>query len=230
MTQSGNVVTFELPFDAEAEEATVQEQRYEEAKGEIADEVIEQIGPPPELQGVLEKYGNDPVKLASAYRALQQEFSRVKGGAAPTPEAPTPEAPAESTEAPALPDPAVVAQMQGRLFEAAGGQDRFAAVQQWVVNNSPPGRITAYNQALQEGRADDAITFYKSFQYDYLMSNGFEGRLVGGRSPRGEEARGFSSEGEMVAAMADPRYSPQSGQYDEGFHKSVHARIAASGF
>jgi hypothetical protein len=124
----------------------------------------------------------------------------------------------------------MVAQMQGRLFEAAGGQDRFAAVQQWVVNNAPPGRITAYNKALQEGRADDAVTFYKSFQYDYMMTNGFEGRLVGGRSPRGEEARGFASEGEMVAAMADPRYSPQSGQFDEGYHKSIHGRIAASAF
>jgi hypothetical protein len=220
------------------QEASAQDLAIEEAKGDLAAEAIEDLGPPPappEVTGILEKYGNDPAKLAQAYRSLQQEFNRIKQGGTPAPaeEAPaTPAAPAvgaEEVEAvPDLPAPEVVAQMKAALHGAAGGEDRFRVVQEWVMNNAPPGRITAYNASLQAGKIDDAVTAYKAMQYDYLMANGYEGRLSGGRAPRGGEVSGFASEGEMMAAMSDPRYSPQSAAFDEAYHRQVHQRVAAS--
>jgi hypothetical protein len=226
----------DIPFDGVDDAAEAQGLRIEEAKGELADEAIEDLGPPPappEVTGILEKYGNDPAKLAQAYRSLQQEFNRIKQGGppAPTGEA-TPAAPVVGTEeAPATPDlpgPEVVQQMKTALHGAAGGEERFQVVQQWVMNNCPPGRITAYNASLQAGKVDEAVTAYKAMQYDYLMANGYEGRMVGGRAPRGGQVSGFSSEGEMMNAMSDPRYSPQSAQFDEAYHQQVHQRIAAS--
>jgi hypothetical protein len=237
MTSSGGVMEMDIPFDGMDDAAEAQGLRIEEAKGELADEAIEDLGPPPappEVTGILEKYGNDPAKLAQAYRSLQQEFNRIKQGGAPAAppaeEAPATPAPAEEAiEAVAdMPAPEVVQQMKTALHGAAGGEDRFRVVQEWVMNNMPPGRITAYNAALQSGKVDDAVTSYKAMQYDYLMANGYEGRMVGGRVPRGGEVSGFASEGEMINAMADPRYSPQSAQFDESYHLQVHQRIAAS--
>lgn len=225
----------DVPFDGMDEAAEAQGLAIEEAKGDMAAEVIEDLGPPsppPEVAGILEKYGNDPAKLAQAYRSLQQEFNRVKQGGAPAPAEETPAAPVVGTEeaeaAPDLPGPEVVAQMKAALHGAAGGEDRFRVVQEWVMNNAPPGRITAYNASLQAGKVDEAVTAYKAMQYDYLMANGYEGRLAGGRAPRGGQVSGFASEGEMMNAMSDPRYSPQSPQFDEAYHQQVHQRIAVS--
>jgi len=236
MTQSGGLMEMDIPFDGMDDAAEAQGLRIEEAKGDLAAEAIEDLGPPPappEVTGILEKYGNDPAKLAQAYRSLQQEFNRIKQGGTPAPTEETPAPPAvegeEAIEAVAdLPAPEVVAQMKAALHGAAGGEERFQVVQQWVMNNMPPGRITAYNAALQHGKIDDAVTAYKAMQYDYLMANGYEGKMVGGRAPRGGQVSGFSSEGEMINAMADPRYSPQSAQFDEAYHLQVHQRIAAS--
>jgi hypothetical protein len=94
------------------------------------------------------------------------------------------------------------------------------------MDNMPPGRIVAYNEALKSGNEDSVLTAFKAMQYDYIKANGFEAPLVGGRAPK-SEAKPFQSDGEMLAAMSDPRYDPQGPRYDEAYHRQVHLRLAA---
>jgi hypothetical protein len=71
-----------------------------------------------------------------------------------------------------------------------------------------------------------ALTAVKSLQFDYLMSNGMEPRLLSGQ-PASEASKGFASEAQVVAAMSDPRYM-QGADHDPAYVEEVARRLAIS--
>jgi hypothetical protein len=243
-----NQQEFSVPFDFEGNfEGNFEgaEAQIEVAKAELAEEAGLSLeggepGMPPELEGILAKYGNDPVKLATAYRAMQQEFTRLRqqGGQPPAPAdgeqqpavEPGQQPPADQGQGQQLQatiTPEKVAELQSTLFDAAGNEARYHAVGAWAKNNLSPERLGAYNAAIASGDVASATVHFKAMQYDFTRAQGYPGRLVGGRAPA-SDVKGFSSEGEMMAAMSDPRYNPQSPQFDRNFHGEVIKKMAAS--
>lgn len=213
-------------------------QKIESAKAELAGE-YQSTEQAPQENLILGKFRSVD-DLTNAYRSLQAEYTRLKQGAPAQQEqqevepvesdqVADEEQPAEEEqqeEAPAV-NPEVFTRLKDGLMESAGGESKFNVIRDWANQNLPEERKAYFNNALQEGRVDEAITAFKSIQYDYLMQNGWEPKPLGGRAPV-NQVRGFRSEGEVKAAMNDPRYDSTSPRFDRAYHDDVMARLAAS--
>jgi hypothetical protein len=209
-----------------AEVAAVAEEsaRVDAARAELYDEAAG------DSQGdlILGKYQSVD-DLASAYQSLQAEYSRLKGGQLQTKETPTADAPeaeveAEEGEAPAV-TPERAQRIRESLMNQAGGEQQYQRIAGWAASNLPEERVTAFNNALSSGDEGAILNQLKGLQYDFMMANGYEPKLSGGRAPSAE-IKGFSSEAQVVEAMNDPRYSGSNP--DPAYIKEVERRIAVS--
>ena len=169
--------------------------------------------------------------LANAYQSLQAEYSRLKGGAAQQEEQPAAEVEQEDDddEDEEEPQPQITTeraqQIRERIMEQAGGDQQYQRIAGWASQNLPEERLTAFNNALNSGDEGAILNQLKGLQYDFMMSNGYEPKLSGGRSPS-SEIKGFSSEAQVVEAMNDPRYSGSNP--DPAYIREVERRIAVS--
>ena len=210
------------------EQASIDEAaKVEQAKQELVDE---RTGEESEL--LMGKYGSTD-ELISAFKALQGEYSRLKGGATQAEPEPQPES---QPEPQALQPP--VQQQQGvqqeqanavveAIFQQTGGEQKYHAMASWAAKNMDQAAVESFNAAIRSGDKDRAINAVKGLQYDYMTQTGYEPRLIGGRAPVSEGPKGFTSEAQVVAAMADPRY--QNGpMQDPAYVKEVEARLIAS--
>lgn len=212
-----------------AEEAA----RIDAARAELLDEAT---GAQSTEGLILGKYQSTE-DLAQAYQNLQREYSRLKNGqAGEQPEQPDPapqveaeqpastEQPEAGTDSGTL-DAAKASKIQQSIFEQVGGEAEYQRLATWAASNLPAERTNAYNQALAAGDEGAIMNALKGLQYDFMMKNGYEPRLTGGRAPS-NEIRGYESEAQVVAAMKDPRYSGDSP--DPAYIKEVERRIAVS--
>lgn len=204
--------------------------RVDAARAELVDEATAQSADP-EL--ILGKYQSTE-DLATAYQNLQREYTRLKNGQPETEQAdPAPEQQADAGEAeqpeagadPGSIDPAKAASIQQSIFDQVGGEAEYQRLATWAANNLPAERTNAYNQALAAADEGAIMNALKGLQYDFMMKNGYEPRLTGGRAPS-NEIRGYESEAQVVAAMKDPRYSGDNP--DPAYIKEVEKRIAVS--
>ena len=206
------------------QEGLAEEQaRVQAAKAELYDEQQEQ-----ENNLILGKYETQE-DLVEGYRNLQREVERMRRGEEPSAEVPeTPETPEASEEAePAEEDEPEVSsedyeRIKSRMFEQVGGEEKYGALMRWGQKNVTEEAAAAYKAALDSGDEATILTMLKGFQYDQMMSTGYEPKLTGGRAPS-QDIQGFTSEAQVVAAMQDPRYGT-----DPAYVKEVEKRIAVS--
>ena len=170
--------------------------------------------------------------LAAAYQNLQRELQRYKDGS-PDQSQQEPEPVAES-EPTAKPEAEIDADTRDRLnnerlasitqsvHEQAGGQEKYQRLTAWAKDNCSADQVKAYNEALETGDQYIILNALKGIQYDYMMNNGFEPKLTGGRAPT-QDVQGFRSRYEYQTAMNDPRYGR-----DSAFTKDVERRVYAS--
>ena len=204
--------------------------KVEAAKEELVDE---RTGGPSEL--IMGKYGSQD-ELIAAFKSLQGEYSRLKGGntepaAEPEPAeepAAEPEPQAEQQqEEPQRVSPEQAEQVIKAVFEQTGGEQKYHAMAAWAVKQLDDQAVLAFNEAVNSGDVGRAVSAVKSLQYDYMTQTGYEPRLIGGRAPTSEGPKGFQSEAQVVAAMNDPRYR-QGPDQDPAFVAEVEQRLAAS--
>lgn len=218
------------------QDGSFEQQAYadEAAKIQAAKEelVEEQTGQPDEL--IMGKYSSQE-ELINAFKALQGEYSRLKGGVSEPqdpaqnadPERPTLEPP-QQNEQPQTEVPAEQAQqIIDAVMKQAGGEQQYQAMAAWAAKNLSDDAVNAINDAMNSGDVGRALSAVKSMQYDYMQHAGYEPRLLGGRAPASEGPKGYESEAQVVAAMADPRYQNGPSQ-DPAYVKEVEARLAAS--
>ena len=187
-------------------------QATEDAKVEAARQALQTEqngGIPEEIKGVYDKYQGDPIKLAQAYRGLQQQISKGERPAAETPSSEAPEQQSSDERVAKMPpaDQEKVAEMVKEL--QGDDPSRYRAIAQWAANNVNEDIKTAYNEALAAGNTTLAKAIWGGIQFQHMNATGYEPRLAGGRQEAPQET-GFKSRGEMTAAMRDPRYNPQS--------------------
>jgi len=211
---------------AAAEEAA----KVEVARAELYDEATGGETPGGEL--ILGKYQSVD-DLAQAYQSLQAEYTRLKGGQGQPEEQPAEsEATADDEEdEEEAPEPQSnisreqAESIRQNVLQQAGGEKQYQRLATWAANNLEPERLDAFNTALAQGNEPVILSLLKGLQYDFMMSNGYEPRLSGGRAPS-NEIKGFSSEAQVVEAMNDPRYSGPNP--DPAYIKEVERRIAVS--
>lgn len=216
-----------------ATESADEAARVEAARAELYDEAQ---GQTQEGDGglLLGKY-RSAEDLAEAYKSLQAEYTRLKNGGQPE-QPQVYETGAEQNQEPqatddepqaAAPqiDEAKAVAIQERVLDMAGGEDGYKRLANWVASNLPADRVNSWNEALAKGDENLIVTALKGLQYDYMMANGYEPKLTGGRAPS-NEVRGFASESQVVEAMKDPRYSGSNP--DPSYIREVERRLAAS--
>ena len=207
--------------------ATEQE-KINAAKAELYDEQQQGIEEGSDL--ILGKYRTQE-DLVEGYRNLQREVERMRQGDEPSteaPEAPEASSPEESeqSEEPAnqLTEEDAIRIRDG-MFKQVGGQDKYQSLIAWANENITQQQADAYQQALDAGDERSIMTQLKSFQYDMMMTRGYEPKLTGGRAPT-QDVRGFESEAQVVEAMNDPRYSGSNP--DPAYIRDVEKRMAVS--
>lgn len=180
---------------------------------------------------ILGKYRSQD-ELAAAYQNLQREYQRLKGGqpqaeqdAAPEAEEGDEEGSGDEEGAGQAMPPEQVERIKGAIFQQAGGEAEYRRLATWAANNLPAERTEVYNKALASGDETAIVTALKGLQYDYMMQNGYEPRLTGGRAPS-NQVKGFESEAQVIAAMKDPRYSGDNP--DPAYIREVEQRVAVS--
>lgn len=91
------------------------------------------------------------------------------------------------------------------ILESIGGQENFAAVQEWARDNLNQDELEAYNREVNSGDYYRARNALQSLYYAYQDNNGYEPDLIGGKLS-GNSSDVFRSSQEVMAAMSDPRY------------------------
>lgn len=136
-------------------------------------------------------------------------------------------------------DPVVVEQMvrgrqamQKQAFDSSasvvGGADNLKRILKWAGESLPPDEITAMNQGLQ-GPASQSILMGLQARYQSATATqetqpepvvSTPNAMTGKPRKPGPEAMAFTSEQEMKAAIADPRY-----RTDNAFRQAIEQRI-----
>ena len=209
-----------------------EQEKINAAKAELYDE--QQRG---EEEGlILGKYRTQE-DLVEAYRNLQRENERMRNGQPPDVELESErdrpdeqqeqeqEEEEENDQAENQLTEEDAIRIRDGMFKQVGGQEKYQALIAWANENITQQQADAYQQALDAGDEQSIMTQLKSFQYDMMMSRGYEPKLTGGRAPT-QDVKGFESEAQVVAAMSDPRYSGSNP--DHAYIREVERRMAVS--
>ena len=216
---------------------SVQADAIEQSKVEAAERELAEDQAAAEGEGLILGKFQSTEDLAKAYQSLQAEFTKSRQGIEQLEE--TQEAPAQPENA-SKPDqlaqeskqdkpawtPEQAAQVEKTLLDHLGGQEKYQALASWANSKLDQAAKAAYNEAINSGDVNRALTAVKSLQFDYLMNNGMEPKLLSGR-PASDAPKGFASEAQVVAAMSDPRYM-QGADHDPAYVEEVARKLAIS--
>ena len=208
--------------DNTADQGAIDEQaRIDAARAELYDEATGGQPPEQEEEGedlILGKYKSQE-DLVDAYKNLQRENERLRGGERP--EEPEVSYESDDDQQQSI-TPEQATEIRDNVFKQTGGQEKLQVLLGWASQNLGEDRINAFNSTLNTGTQEAILAQVKGIQYDYMMATGYEPKLTGGRAPT-NDVRGFASEAQVIAAMQDPRYGN-----DPAYIKEVEQRIAVS--
>lgn len=109
-----------------------------------------------------------------------------------------------------------------KVYDAAGGQENYAAIQAWASANLSAEEIAAANAAIHSGNFDAVIGQVKSLKTAYEAANGTEGsRRIEGN--RGSSVTPYRTKSEVTTAMNDPRYKA-----DATYRREVEQKVEAA--
>ena len=172
------------------------------------------------LDGILNKYDNDPQKLAHALKSLQQQLSK------------------QQAQPPAAPIPGIAtqAQQEGLMAAAAqavGGEQQFNALSDWATGQINAGNeqvtqaVEAFQAGIQTGDAQRAQGAVAQLAWAKVQRYGWQPKPTLGSVGMGTSSRDkpLITQAEINAAYDDPRMHINDSRFDEAYYHSVQARI-----
>ena len=88
---------------------------------------------------------------------------------------------------------------------SVGGEAEYGKIVTWAKENMPDADSKAFDDLVSTGNVGAIRLAAQGLQAKYNDANGFEGRMLSGKSPKTSEDT-FRSQAELVKAMSDPRY------------------------
>ena len=104
----------------------------------------------------------------------------------------------------------------------AGGEKNYSDVVNWASANLSQRQIDAYDSVVDSGNIAAIGIAFQGLQAQYNEANGYEGRMLQGKSA-GNRGQVYRSQAELVAAMGDPRY-----ESDPAYRADVVAKLEQS--
>ena len=108
------------------------------------------------------------------------------------------------------------------IRESVGGDDNYAKMVSWAMENLPKGEIKDFNEATKTMTAPQLKFMVQGLFQQYTKAMGTEPNLITGK-PASSGPRPFQSAAEVEAAVSDPRYGK-----DVAYTQSVYARYEGS--
>ena len=139
-------------------------------------------------------------ELVEAYMAIRERNPDVDAG----------------TSSPDLTD----AEMN-QVYNSAGGEAEYNNLTSWAAQNLSETKLDAFNDMIDRGNATAIQIAVSGLRAEYEAQEGYEGRMLTGKSARGADA--FRSQAEVVQAMSDPRYDR-----DEAYRQDVYDKLERS--
>lgn len=119
---------------------------------------------------------------------------------------------------------------KAHLVAAAGGSERVAAVNAWVMEHAEQSEVDAFNSLVDSGNSAAALALLKGFAARYDAATPREPQLLAGGTPSTRDGGlVFEDEDEAVAAMAKTDARGRNlYQADPVYRKQVNAAMARS--
>ena len=91
------------------------------------------------------------------------------------------------------------------IKNSAGGEKAYSDMVSWAESNLPKEQLDAFDNIVNTGTLQAIQLAVNGLKSEYENANGYEGRMLTGKSPQ-TSGDVFRSQQELVAAMADRRY------------------------
>ncbi len=114
-------------------------------------------------------------------------------------------------------------QQAAQVYAAAGGQEEYAKIQEWAGKTMTEEQMTTFNAMVTGVDTATATQAIQGLAAQYRAAIGTQPNLLTGDIP-GSAVNGYESQGQMTAAISDPRYST-----DEAYRNEVARKIEAMG-
>ena len=105
------------------------------------------------------------------------------------------------------------------IQNAAGGEQAYDQLTNWAADNLPAQEIDAFDNLIDSGNVAAIKMGLTALQSKYNDANGYEGRMLQGKSPN-SSGQVYRSQAELVQAMGDPRY-----ETDPAYRQDVIERL-----
>ena len=105
---------------------------------------------------------------------------------------------------------------------SVGGEAEYGKIVSWAKDNMPDADSKAFDDLVSTGNVGAIRLAAQGLQAKYNDANGYEGRMLSGKSPKTSEDT-FRSQAELVRAMSDPRYDD-----DPAYRQDVIAKLDRS--
>ncbi len=92
------------------------------------------------------------------------------------------------------------------IKNSVGGDRAYDNVMQWAGDNLTPDQVDAFDNIIATGNSNVIQMMVNGLKAQYDSSNGYEGRMLSGKSANASSSDVFRSQAELVAAMSDSRY------------------------
>ena len=112
-------------------------------------------------------------------------------------------------------------QQATQVYAAAGGQEEYAKIQEWAGRTMTEEQLTTFNAMVTGVDTPTATQAIQGLAAQYKAAMGTQPTLLTGAIP-GTAVNGYESQGQMTAAISDPRY-----ETDEAYRNEVAAKIDA---
>ena len=105
---------------------------------------------------------------------------------------------------------------------SVGGSAEYGKIVSWAKDNMSDKESAAFDDLVSTGNVGAIALAAQGLQAKYNDANGYEGRMLSGKSPKTSEDT-FRSQAELVRAMSDPRYDD-----DPAYRQDVIAKLDRS--
>ena len=117
-------------------------------------------------------------------------------------------------EAPDLTDAEV-----NQIKNIVGGEAEYDKVVEWAGKSLTEAQLEAYDSIIAAGNMEAIALMVNGLKAQYDTDNGYEGRMLSGKSADSGKGDVFRSQQEVVEAIADPRYDRDSAYRNDVLEK-----------